>query len=182
MDEVLVDFVGGALRIHGWTRQRLEQVRPPGSWSIVEPMGMTPAQFWRPINAAGESFWLGLQLLPWASRVVDWVRSVTPDWYIVSSPSSTTSSYAGKLRWLRRYFGRDFQQFVLTSHKHLLAQPTTLLIDDREETVQQFITAGGEGLLFPSRHNRLWSLADDPVTHLSFLYNAIVRRQYWKHI
>lgn len=177
LDEVLADFVGGALRVHGWTRERLETVWRPGTWSIVEPMGLTPEAFWEPINAMGDAFWLGLQPLPWAIDVVRIVDSVVDNWYIITSPGHHVSGYTGKIRWLRRFFGMTFERFVITQHKTLLARAGTLLIDDREDTVKAFEAAGGQGLLFPSRHNTLYRWADDPAKYLSGVLRKMLREQ-----
>lgn len=163
MDEVLTDFVEGSLRIHGWTRERLERVWQPGSWSIIEPMGMTADEFWAPINAAGEEFWLGLEPTPWARDLIEGIDRLTCDWYIVSSPSQSPSAYSGKVGWLRRFLNDGFDRVVITGHKHLLARPGNVLVDDREESVEQFIDAGGQGIVFPSRYNSLHWQAENPV-------------------
>lgn len=168
MDEVLADFVGGACRVHGWTRDGLEAVWPPGRWSIVEPMGLAEVEFWRPINAAGETFWTDLDQTPDASRVVDLLlRCCGCDWFVVSSPSFSPSSYSGKVRWLKQFLGDGWCRLVLTNHKHLLARPDTVLIDDSEENIARFRQAGGGGIIYPSRHNFLHYLAADPVGYVA---------------
>ena len=166
MDEVMVDFVGGALRAHGWTRKRLYAAWPPGEWDMAAPMGLTLEEFWAPLTAAGENFWTGLEPHPWLPRLLALVEGLTKDWYIVSSPSQCSSCHAGKARWLKTRFGPHFDRFAITPHKHLFANPDTLLIDDRDETVRRFTDYGGVGLVFPARHNRLHRLADDPVRYL----------------
>lgn len=171
MDEVLADFVGGALRTHGWTRERLEQVWPVGTWSIVEPMGLTVEEFWQPIDVLGEAFWLGLQPLPWARGLLRMLDAVGSPWWIVSSPSMHPGCYSGKIRWLRRLTGNGFSHLVLTGSKELLARPEHVLMDDREETVQRFVKTGGQGVVFPSRHNCCYGCASDPVVYLTRLFN-----------
>ena len=172
MDEVLADFVGGALRIHGWTRSRLEQVWSPGTWSIVELMGLTKEEFWAPIEQAGEGFWRCLGELPWMVDLVAWVCSQTNDWYIVTSPSHCLGAYVGKFYWLADRLGKQeaHKRFIPTPDKHLLAKEDVYLIDDREETVRKFSRAGGIGVVFPSRHNRLYSKAQDSVGYLKQLF------------
>lgn len=170
LDEVLADFVGGALAVHGWTRERLETVWAPGTWSIVEPMGLSLEEFWAPINAAGESFWVGLTPLRWAHDLLRLITEITDDWFIVSSPSQCVGAYSGKARWVQQFLGDGFDRLVITNHKHLLAKPGVILIDDREESVRKFIAVGGDGLTFPSRHNYLYQYANDPVSYLSHLF------------
>jgi len=161
MDEVLVDFAGAAARLHGWSRPALEAVWPVGQWSIVEPMGLTVEQFWAPIQQAGEAFWTGLQPQPWCWDLLRLAEEqYGDDWFIVSSPSRSPTCYSGKVQWLHRHYRHNFHRLVLTGCKPLLARPDAILIDDREETVNKFITAGGQGVVFPCRHNRLHYITD----------------------
>jgi len=172
MDGVLVDFVGGAAKAHGWTHDQLVQVWPPGQYEIAEPMGLTLDEFWQPINETGEQFWLQLEPLPWIHDILHLlvtIETVTGvDWYIATTPSHHSSSYSGKVKWLQEFFGQDFDRFILTGHKHLLAgNGQTVLIDDNRSNVDKFVRAGGEALLFPARWNALHQFADDPVPHLT---------------
>ena len=169
MDEVLADFATAAACIHCWTRQQLEAVWPPGRWSIVEPMGLILETFWTRINAAGERFWVELAPLPWATELISLLNTEGYVWYVCSSPSRDPSSYSGKVKWLQRYLAspnRPFTRFVLTNHKHLLARPDTVLIDDNAATCREFEAAGGRAIIFPSRHNSLHPLAADPVAYV----------------
>ena len=168
LDEVLADFVGGALAAHRWTRERLNTVWQPGQWSIVEPMGLTVQQFWAPINNAGEKFWIELQPTPWMQPLVHTIQAMVGEaWYIVTSPSSNRLSWSGKLQWIHDHFGSQFDRVVFTAHKYLLANPQSILVDDRQETIERFMDYGGRGITFPSRHNYLHLYAVDPVGYVS---------------
>lgn len=170
MDEVLVDFTGGALRVHGVEREKFQRGRRLGEWDVTKHLGMTHEEFWRPLTELGEIFWMGLQPLPWARALVEVLQEY--DWYIVSSPAWEPSSVSGKVRWLRRFFGHDFDSYVLTQHKELLANSSTLLIDDRTTTIDRFRDAGGVVILFPSLGNALHRMADEPVTYVKELLDA----------
>jgi hypothetical protein len=165
MDEVLTDFVGAALREHGWTRHQLEKVWQPGIWSIVEPMEMTQEQFWKPIRAAGIDFWAGMKPTPWAEEMLGLMRKC--DWMIVSSPSKCAAAGTGKIRWIKHHLGEDFEDYSITPCKLRYARPDYVLIDDREETVKAFVKAGGRGIVFPSRHNSLHS-CPNPVQYVRY--------------
>lgn len=165
MDGVLVDFVGGALKIHGWTQEQLRAAMVLGEWDLAKPMGLTQDEFWEPINDAGEWFWLLLKPLPWISEMVE-LTTALGEWWIVTAPSRDPRSYSGKVKWLQNWFGHDFNRTIFTQDKYLLAKENTLLIDDREKTVGKFIRAGGRGVIFPTLHNWLYYYADDPVTYL----------------
>lgn len=153
LDDVLADFVGSALRIHGRTPVELAGM-PPQSWSIVQPLGLTEQTFWRPIDIAGEDFWADLPLLPHGLELVECVEQFNPEWYLVTAPSQHPSSLAGKCRWIKKVFGNSFDRFVFTQHKHLLANSETVLIDDRAQSVSRFIQCGGRGIIFPTPYNK----------------------------
>ncbi len=172
LDEVLTDFVGGSCRSFRVDKAKVLENWTPGEWSCVEPIAkakgfrLTDEFFWAVIHQQGEAFWENLEPLPWAAQVLDLVKSLTDDWHIISAPSLCPTSYGGKVKWLKKYFGKDFDRFAITPHKHIFAGKGTLLIDDRESNVTDFIAAGGDALVFPRLHNSLYTLRNDPVGHL----------------
>lgn len=167
LDEVLVDFVGAAAKIHGWTLERLYTLWEIGIWDMAAGMRMSPVDFWTPINDAGAAFWENLEETPWADELIGLVKSHSSSWAIASTPSYHQSSYIGKTNWLQRKFGPDFIDFHLTHAKGDFADADTILIDDREKTVNVFRAFGGQAILFPARHNRHHALAADPMPYVS---------------
>jgi 5'(3')-deoxyribonucleotidase len=173
LDEVLVDFVGGACRALNVNQEEIERLTTNSEWgslilaiSDLKGFRLTEEFFWAVIHEEGEAFWAELQPLPWASYVLNLVKCLTDDWHIISSPSRDPVSYGGKVKWLKNYFGKDFDRFALTPHKSIFAQEDVLLIDDREQNIIDFLVAGGDGIVFPRYHNSLHVLKDDPVGHL----------------
>jgi len=166
--EVLADFTGAALKIHGYSRKEFEALPSyiPGAWDLVRQLGLSDEDFWYPINRAGEGFWRDLLMLPEAPYLIHWLDtqrlSLIEEWYIVSSPSQHTSSYAGIRAWVQEHLGMDWNRLVLTNHKHLLANPDTILIDDSESNTAQFERAGGNAILYPAWCNHLHA-CDDPL-------------------
>lgn len=67
---------------------------------------------------------------------------------------------------MRRYFGRDFDKFHITSHKGDLAKKGVILIDDREDNVTRFALAGGVGIVFPSVGSQLHEESHDPLKYV----------------
>lgn len=179
MDEVLTDFVGGVCRLWGVTKPALEAVWPVGTWGMVAPLQAltsfsqekTPAgwerDFWLRIEAC-PGFWEDLETLPWAGQVLDLVESSVGDnWRIVTAPSNDVDCYTQKVRWLKRTFGAQFYRFHVTPHKHDLAKPGVVLIDDRESNLASFTADTGAGaVLFPTYHNALHALRADPVAYV----------------
>lgn len=180
MDEVLTDFVGGACRAHGFTNQEVAANRAAGEWSIQPALAklkgkkvVDDKEFWEPIHHLGSRFWEELHPLPWFGEMIKLVNSLTDSWYIVTAPSKDPHSYSGKAIWIARYFAPEiaFHHMIPTPNKYLLANPDTILIDDREETVRKFRnTRHGKGCVFPSLGNSLYKYADDPVGFLKTHY------------
>lgn len=182
MDDVLADFIGGILKVHGWTPEKLEEVHDRNRWSVIESMGMTEEEFWEPVRRgsclfsfSARNFWAHLAIKKFAWDVLNWAESIADEWYILSAPQNYAECYAGKVNWIQQYLGDKFENFILTKHKTLFAGEGTLLVDDRKETVEAFREAGGIGIVYPTRYNRLSSFVDDPITYLEKgLHNALM--------
>lgn len=175
MDEVLCDFIGGAVKTHGTTKKALLAKCKPNEWSIVEPLGLTTKEFWAPIDARGSQFWEDLEPLPWIDELIECVEGFVGDkWHVVSAPSRCDTSYTGKVRWLKSKFGKDFDRFVLTPHKALFAKPGHVLIDDRPKNVTDFTYSGSNGLLFPTQFNFLAAYSHKPITYIKLRLKALV--------
>lgn len=155
MDEVLTDFVGAALEVHGWTREAYNRKVQKTSSPVATTLGLTRAMFWEPIAQRGVQFWRDLRPTPWFSDIMAFLQGLPCPWFVVSSPSNQVWAYTGKIMWLHDHIGPDFDRFVSTSHKYLLAHPGCILIDDSEENCRYFGSYGGDAILFPAVHNRL---------------------------
>lgn len=173
MDEVIADFIGGACRAWGVSKDAVLSAWEPGIWDMQPPLTkaldlpelMTVDQFWLPLNTV--AFWEGLDRLPSALPIIELVTSVTKDWHVVTAPSRSPSSYTGKVLWLKKLFGERFDRFAITPHKYIFAGENTCLIDDRESNLEEFKEhGGGHAILFPAHHNRLHGKASDPVAHV----------------
>ncbi|KKN70622.1 hypothetical protein LCGC14_0428950 [marine sediment metagenome] len=168
LDDVLGDFVGAVLEIHGWTREQLDAVRPIGTWDIITPMGMSTTNFWQPIKRAGPDWWESIKPFPWLQDLLGLVASVTDNWIIASTPQPFEECWTGKLRWVEKVFGKSFayNRYVPVQHKRILAKKGVMLIDDKKENVRLFDRSDGTGVLFPSPNNNLYREAYDPVGYL----------------
>jgi len=170
MDDVLVDFRSGACALHSRIREGIDAACiSTGIWRMAGQMGLSDDEFWKPINEAGEAFWVGLKKLPWYSVLMEVVLSVADEYHIVTSPSQCPGSYSGKVKWLNNLYGLGYsnRHLIPTPNKHLFANiPGVVLIDDREETILKFGAKGGKGILFPSCGNRLHSLRHNPVQYV----------------
>jgi len=194
LDDVLVDFVGGACRLWGVSSPGLiEPHWQPGVWSCVKPLsdylisrgmlpdwinpeeGLTDNHFWSRING-DEEFWAGLPDLPWAPNLFDLAKDRGLEWYILTSPGWCASGYSGKVKWGKRRFGDRFDRLIPTPHKHLFANPESILIDDSDINCQRFREAGGHAIVFPRIHNQLHEHRADPIGCVTQSLNDLLER------
>jgi FMN phosphatase YigB (HAD superfamily) len=164
MDEVLVDFTGGAAKVFGLTVKEMGEKF--GSWCSGD-------DFWLRIRDYGERrFWEELEPLPWIAELLSFVRAFDERWMIVSAAKakgrdgSCYSAYVGKLRWIQKWFPPEFDRFEIVSNKYLLAREGRLLIDDSKDNCDMFRKMGGEAILFPSRFNEAYMHYSDPLGYL----------------
>lgn len=165
MDGVLTDFVGAAITAHGKRPEAVLAQWPPNTHWLHEVLKVDLTEFWRPLNAQGESFWRNLPSYRWTPAMLEWVETVPPNWAICTSPSRHPASARGKVEWLYANVRPAFREVALTPRKHLLANPRAVLIDDTERMVERFEAAGGHAVLFPQTWNRKGAMAD-PWAHV----------------
>ena len=166
VDEVLVDFVGAACRVHGTTKEELHQNWEPGNWAMTNPLKITEKEFWKPIHEAGAEFWETLEPLPWMDEVLEIVARASDEFFLVTAPSRSIECHHGKINWIKKTMGDNFSNFLITSSKHILARPGVVIIDDRETTVHRFIEEGGSGIVFPAHHNSKHLYKNEPILYL----------------
>lgn len=174
MDDVLCDFTGAACRAWGLTPEQAAFIELRDEWSMVSavsralgrPAGkpLAEPEFWQPIRGRAD-FWAGLEPLPWFADMIGLANELTDDWHVVTSPINCPGCYGGKAEWLRRHLGPGAEdRLVLTRNKSLLARPGSVLVDDRPDTVRDFVKAGGSAaLIFPRGYNGMRAFASDPV-------------------
>jgi 5'(3')-deoxyribonucleotidase len=170
MDEVLTDFTGGVLRLLGVDKGEFQRSRPLGIWDITRHLGISHDELLAIIYKE-KDFWSNLAPLPWARELEEVLGEY--NWYVATYPALDSNCASGKVRWLRRFFGVNFDRYVITPHKMLLANPSTLLIDDNQDNLASFVHHGGYALLFPSLGNLLHAYAHNPVTYVEESLNAL---------
>jgi hypothetical protein len=101
--------------------------------------------------------------MPGAADLVNAVKDY--NYELLTSPSAKKQSYLGKILWVRNHkdlFGRKPRiNFKKASEKHLVKldlQKTDILIDDREDTINNWNASGGIGILHTSAANTISQL------------------------
>lgn len=115
--------------------------------------GIDESKMWSAVEKAGLSFWTGLDKFTWSDELVKGIYPLG-DLYFLSSPGDTnkhaiTSSQAsaGKTLWVAKHYP-DIP-IILTKHKHLLARPNSILIDDTQDKLGKFEEHGGQAFFWP---------------------------------
>jgi len=128
----------------------------------------TQRNFWRSITQKQWALMPLSDFFPWLLKTCAHLVGRKNIYIVTASidiPTQAPDYMVGKLEWIYAHFPLWMhQQYVITRHKYLLAQPDTLLIDDHPGHIDAFIKSGGQGLLVP----RPWNVhaGCDAKTHL----------------
>jgi hypothetical protein len=180
LDGVLGNFHSAALAKHGFPgRARLDW---PFERGVDLPTGLgldfnrngDRAKFWAPI-LADTNFWEDIEPYPWMRELLDFLESIVGFSHVVicTGPASGNSAeVSAKHDWLLRHGVRN--EVIKIKEKWRLSAPGTLLIDDWERQVDEFITPprhrrrlwGGLAILFPQPWNRKHEHCSDPFEYI----------------
>ena len=109
-------------------------------------------KFWDFIDEDNKvSFWVGIPVMPGAAELVNAVKKY--NYELLTAPSVKKQSYLGKILWVRNHSdilgGKPRINFKKAKNKHQVKDNLSIkdiLIDDREDTIERWETAGGKGI------------------------------------
>ena len=133
MDGVLVDF--------NERFKRFSKGIPPTEYE--QKFGKD--KFWELVDGIGVRFWVGMDWMSDGKQLWDYIKSYNPT--LLSSPSRADHSRMGKRIWRKRNLPSTKLVLAQARHKQNYANPNSILIDDRESNIDQWIKAGGIGIL-----------------------------------
>ncbi len=142
MDGVIADFERGYEELTGIDLQG--EFKPEGK------------EFWGPISKAGVGFWAGLKWMPDGQQLWDYIKPFNPQ--LLSAPSREQSSRIGKHVWVKHKIPGTRLILRYANKKKELASPESILIDDRQNNIDQWEAAGGIGILHTSAANTISQL------------------------
>lgn len=189
LDDVLADFYKGWLLLQP-DYELIDKKRHQhlGEWDLQTILELSDRQMWDAVRFQGADFWRDLPEKYYATSLLHMVQEFcekhNATWYVLTGPQPNPDSLVGKQRWLNNFMAShfpeechtDYQQslyfdrMIPTLHKHLLAKPGTLLIDDADHNVNAFRQAEGDAILYPVAGNTLHKLRSD-----SHAYDYVVR-------
>jgi FMN phosphatase YigB (HAD superfamily) len=135
VDGVLVDFERGYSDLTG--------KKAPGINSIYNK-----DDFWSDISKAGKDFWSNLYWMPDGQQLWDYIKQYNSK--LLTAPSREKSSRIGKQEWVDKHIPGTSIIFKKAEDKKDLADPNSVLIDDRKSNIEQWINAGGIGIYHTS--------------------------------
>jgi len=103
-------------------------------------------EFWKLIDdTVGVPFWAGMDWMPDGKEYWSYIEKYNP--IILSAPSKNKESKYGKRIWKKRNMPNNKMILVPAWKKKEYATPTSILIDDRADNINQWEAAGGIGIL-----------------------------------
>ena len=174
MDGVLTNFIKGLTQSLNLDYDDVLGTWPKGKFLLEEVFGLSEDEVWRKIDSLGESFWENLEYYSHAQELWD-LCSNYGTVYICTSPSKDPSCFSGKIKSLLKWRGSNFRNYILTPHKHLLANKETVLIDDSNSNISKFEKAGGKAIIFPAVQNSLYFLENHALDHVKLYLDSLTR-------
>lgn len=108
-----------------------------------------------------EDFWTDLDWIHDGQEIEQAVRDKFKDIYLLTTPMPNPGSGTGKLFWIKEHMPWMYKKTILSyAPKSLLAGPDTLLIDDKDQNIEEFRASGGQGILVPRPWNKLHGWSD----------------------
>lgn len=172
LDGVLADFLGGCLQQHGWNDLDPAKVQ----WEFWHGKGMSDADFW---ESKDFNFWVnlpktvdGLEILNVVERQVG-----RHNVFICSSPCLTRGCTAGKALWVEEHLPAGYsQRLFLTGRKEVFAGPRKVLVDDNDDNLNRFASAGGNVCCVPRPWNLIGQLGHPVVETVAKRLERIMQK------
>lgn len=125
--------------------------------------------FWKPIPDGDlpeikKTFWTKLK--PCNLNLIDCAGELfgKENVFIATKPQMNPGCLTGKLVWIQKHLPKWIhEQLFIATHKHLLGQPGHILVDDRQQTLEDFAALGGTPIGIPRPWN---SYTENPLNSL----------------
>lgn len=164
LDGVLVNFVHGAMKLHGRSDPFDEGFT---EFEFNSHWGLSANTFFADM---GRKFWRELEWMPDGKAIFKLIDNAFGPEHtcILTSPIMTEGCLDGKMAWIKENLPRAYhRKFLIGPAKEFCAGADRVLVDDRNENIDSFVLAGGHGFLIPRPWNRNRSLGISAVDFLS---------------
>jgi 5'(3')-deoxyribonucleotidase len=161
MDGVIADFTCGLCSVNNIPFDANDYKFPFGLWDYSSYLESTFGLEWSSVvQQCTWSFWAGLSLMPDAMGIYGILTSMYDVFFLTTATGSLDAVRMGKLAWLYRHGfitsrGEEDRLVVATDDqsKGDFACGDVILVDDKDINVQEFIKAGGHGVVVPRPWN-----------------------------
>ena len=118
-----------------------------------------PNKAWPIITKAGENFWSQMEWQKDGKELWNYVKKYNP--VILSAPSSANSSKTGKRLWVKNELGQNVETILCkAAEKQQYTNDHSILIDDMQKNIDQWISRGGIGILHTNTKSTIKKLKD----------------------
>lgn len=149
MDGVLVDFDKQFEKIGGMPPREYEKIYgADGFWGLIDD----------PKRGGGVGYWRGMEWMPGGEELYNFA-SKHPH-FLLSSPSRSELSRIGKRMWRKDKTPNTKLILARSYNKKNYADENSILIDDRKDTIDSWIKAGGIGIHYTSSQDAIRQLKD----------------------
>lgn len=147
MDGVLCDFRGRFEHFSGmYPREYEDRHGKTLFWNLID-------------NEVGLVFWSKMNWTPMGKMLWHFIKPYSPQ--LLTSPSRANESRLGKNIWVKEHLNPQPKvNFRRAKEKHDFANENTILIDDREDTIERWNNAGGIGIHHPENTTNLNPILD----------------------
>lgn len=143
MDGVIVDFDKQFIKYARKTPKEYEQkYGVNGFWSLIDKIGL--------------KFWIEMPWMPKGKQLWSYIKKYNPK--LLSSPSRSDFSRIGKKQWVKQNLPNIELILAYSADKQNYSGINKILIDDRKSNIEQWIEAGGIGILFTSTEQTIKEL------------------------
>ena len=171
LDGVLTDFVGACCKVHHM-EDPYKDGENAGEFDLAKLFDMSDTEFWHPLNK--QSFWVNMKKTKEADQIVDIVEKKfgKENCAILTSPSDSELSIVGKINWVKDHYPQFKRRIIVAACKSFMARDN-ILIDDKDENVEEFDKYGGGGILLPRMWNKFHYYHNDPLSILKEQLDSI---------
>jgi hypothetical protein len=114
----------------------------PLSYWVSDHIGVHKRVVDAAVDDAGIDWWATLPEYQWFNNLYEGLCRLGPKVVFLTASGHFRHAPNGKLKWLQSRLGSGFDDFIITRHKHLLANPLSVLIDDSPDMIKRFGDAG----------------------------------------
>jgi 5' nucleotidase, deoxy (Pyrimidine), cytosolic type C protein (NT5C) len=151
----------------------------PIPYWVGEHIGVSREDVDDRINSYSSGWWENLPEYIWFRDLYTQLSGFRQQIVFLTASGHFPYAPNGKVAWMQKRFGKDFSDFIITRHKHLLANYRSILIDDSPEMIDRFREHHGWAVMFPQRWNKNIGHLKDPVQYVVDRVSEILDMNYY---